>query len=422
MLLAVFIFVAGYLLVALEQPLRIHKSATALVLGGLLWTLVALLGLAGGELGSRLTEHLSSIAALVLFLMGAMAIVEVIDAHGGFEIITSLIATRSLRRLLWIIAFVAFLLSAVLDNLTTTIVMLTLTRRLVVSPRDRLFFAGIVVIAANAGGAFSPIGDVTTTMLWLGGQISPGSIVARLLLPSLVDLLLPLLVASFFVKGGAGRPRPPDEGRPVSEGERATVLFLGLGCLIAVPLFKMLTGLPPYLGVMLGLGVVWVTTDSLHRDKGESSRQSLSLAHLLPEIDLSSILFFVGILLAVAALEVAGALGALERWLTAAIGDQTVIVWLMGLLSSVIDNVPLVSAAVNMYSLAQFPRDSLVWEFLAYCAGTGGSLLVIGSAAGVTAMGMERITFGWYAKRIAPLALLGYLGGAAVYLLETGMR
>ncbi len=247
-------------------------------------------------------------------------------------------------------------------------------------------------------------------------------ILRRLFLPSFVDLVLPLAVLSFFVRGGVARQKAPEEARPVSDGERAFILLLGLGCLIAVPLFKVLTGLPPYLGILLGLGIVWVTTELLHRDKGEPSRRSLSLAHALVEIDLSSVLFFVGILLAVAALEVGGALSALATWLNAAIGNQAMIVGLLGFLSSVIDNVPLVSAAMNMYSLAHFPMDSFLWEFLAYCAGTGGSLLVIGSAAGVTAMGMERLTFGWYARRIAPLALLGYLGGAAVYLLETAAR
>lgn len=422
MLLIVSLFVVGYLLIALEHPLRLSKSAVALVLGGLLWTILAALPLTGVKLLSRLTDHVASVAALVFFLMGAMAIVEVIDAHGGFEIITSRITTRSLRTLLWIISFVTFFLSAILDNLTTTIVMLTLCRRLVVSPKDRLFFAGMVVIAANAGGAFSPIGDVTTTMLWLGGQISPVAIITRLLLPSLVNLVLPLAVGSLFVRGGVARQKSAEQSRPVSDGERSAILVLGLGCLIAVPVFKVLTGLPPYLGILLGLGIVWVTTEVLHRDKGEPYRSSLSLAHALVEIDLPSILFFVGILLAVAALEVAGALAGLETWLEAAIGNQTIIVALMGLFSSVIDNVPLVSAAMNMYSLAHFPMDSFLWEFLSYCAGTGGSLLVIGSAAGVTAMGMERLTFGWYARRIAPLALLGYLAGGAVYLLETALR
>src|SRR4051794_5262245 len=369
----------------------------------------------------QLRESVGSTAGIVFFLIGAMTIVEVIDAHNGFEVITSQIRTRKQSTLMWIVCFVTFFLSAVLDNLTTTIVMVSLMKKLMSNQSDRLFFAAMIVIAANAGGAWSVIGDVTTTMLWIGGQITPLPVIKGVFLASVINLLLPLFVVSYLLKGKAiVTPSIRDGGdkQRVNLFERNLIFYLGLGLLIAVPAFKTITHLPPFMGILFALGILWAAGELLHRDKEPDERQPLTLAHALKQIDMASIVFFIGILLAVATLEHTNVLEALAKWLDQHVGRQGVIVVLLGLLSAIVDNVPLVAASMAMYSLAQYPTDSFLWEFIAYCAGTGGSILIIGSAAGVAAMGLEKIHFFWYVRRISGLALLGYLGGAAVYILQ----
>jgi Na+/H+ antiporter NhaD/arsenite permease-like protein len=413
------VFVIAYAAIALEHPIGVNKSASALLGAGVLWTIYAL---ATGDhtlIGRQLDESVASTAQIVFFLVGAMTIVEVIDAHDGFEVITSRISTTSQVRLIWLIGFVTFFLSAILDNLTTTIVMVSLIQRLIAKRDDRLLFASLIVIAANAGGAWTVIGDVTTTMLWIGGQISPLKIMGAVFLPSLLNLLVPLAFISFSLKGKTIAPPPKEDGlRGVDPFERNVMFYLGLGVLIAVPAFKTVTHLPPFMGVLLGLGIVWLVGEIVHRNKDEHVRGPLTLANALTRIDMGSIVFFLGILLAVACLEHAGLLSMLAKWLDTAIGRLDIIVIVLGLLSAVIDNVPLVAATMGMYDLAHYPADSFIWEFIAYCAGTGGSILIIGSAAGVAAMGLERIEFLWYARRIAVPALAGYLAGAVVYIAQ----
>ncbi|WP_439374773.1 sodium:proton antiporter NhaD [Bradyrhizobium sp. DASA03120] len=413
------IFVLAYAAVALEHPLRVNKSATALLGAGLLWTIYAVATGDHALVGRQLDESVGSTAQIVFFLIGAMTIVEVIDAHDGFEVITSLIRTTSQVTLIWLIGFVTFFLSAILDNLTTAIVMISLIQKLIARRHDRLLFASLIVIAANAGGAWTVIGDVTTTMLWIGGQITPLKIMGAVFLPSLLNLLVPLAFISLSLRGKSIAPPPKDDGLlSVDRFERNLMFYLGLSTLIAVPVFKAVTHLAPFMGILFGLGVLWLVGEIVHRHKDEHVRQPLTLAHALTRIDMSSVVFFLGILLAVACLEHAGLLSLLARWLDSALGRQDVIVIVLGLLSAVIDNVPLVAATMGMYDLAHYPADSFIWEFIAYCAGTGGSILIIGSAAGVAAMGLERIEFLWYARSIAPPALAGYLAGAAVYVAQ----
>ncbi len=360
-------------------------------------------------------------AQIVFFLMGAMTIVEVIDAHNGFEVITSRINTTKLSTLMWMVGFVAFFLSAILDNLTTTIVMVSLMKKLLDKREDRLFFAGIIVIAANAGGAWTPIGDVTTTMLWIGGQITALNIMKELFIPSMINLLVPLAVTAFMLKG---KPVVSHVGRAKSNGiastdaERNTMFFLGLGILMSVPVFKTVTHLPPFMGILFGLGILWLVGDLLHRKKDDIDKQHFTLVHALSKIDMGSIVFFIGILLAVASLEHTHILGSLAKWLDQTVGRLDIIVLIIGMVSAVVDNVPLVAASMGMYNMQQYPTDGFLWEFMAYCAGTGGSILIIGSAAGVAAMGLEKIDFIWYMKKISWLALLGYFAGAAYYLVE----
>jgi NhaD family Na+/H+ antiporter len=418
----VVVFVLAYAAIAFEHPIKINKSASALVGAGLLWTIYAV-GVGDAHVvGEHLNESLISTAQIVFFLMGAMAIVEVVDAHNGFEVITSRIKTTQLSSLMWLVGFVTFFLSSILDNLTTTIVMVSLMKKLLDQREDRLFFAGIIVIAANAGGAWSPIGDVTTTMLWIGGQITALEIIKGLFLPSLINLLVPLLVTSFWLKGQAVVPPTTAESAQslsaTTPFERNLMFFLGLGVLVAVPAFKTLTHLPPFMGVLLGLGLLWLVGDLVHRQKEEEDKAHLSLTHALTRIDMPSIVFFVGILLSVATLEHTHILSDLAAWLDHAVGRQDVIVMIIGLVSAIVDNVPLVAASMGMYSLEQYPTDSFLWEFLAYCAGTGGSILIIGSAAGVAAMGLEKIDFVWYVKKISGLALIGYFAGALFYIAE----
>lgn len=433
------LFSLGYLAIAMEHPLRMHKTASALFTAAVCWALYALFGPDYHKVSEQLVEHFADAAAVVVFLMGAMTIVEIIDAHGGFSIVTDRIGTRNMRKLLWVIAWLAFFLSAVLDNLTTTIVMVSLVRKLITKQEDRLLFAGVIVIAANAGGAWSPIGDVTTTMLWIGGQISTLKIVEEVFLASVANLLIPLVMVSFWVKGevrmvgdrpqsapaaGVGAQGAGNKGHSscqVSDFEQRLMFGLGVGALLFVPVFKTVTHLPPWMGMLFGLSVLWGATELLHCKKTEHHASQLGATQALRRIDIPSVLFFLGILLAVGSLQAIGQLSALARWLETTVGNTTAIILLIGLFSAIIDNVPLVAAGMGMYPLGTFPIDHFLWQFLAYCAGTGGSILVIGSAAGVAAMGMEKITFGWYMKKIGPLALLGYLAGAAVYVVQYGM-
>ena len=418
----VLVFVVAYAAIAFEHPLKINKSASALVGAGLLWTIYAVNTGDAHLVGEHLSESLISTAQIVFFLMGAMAIVEVVDAHNGFEVITSRIKTKQLSHLMWLVGLVTFFLSAILDNLTTTIVMVSLMKKLLDKRDDRLFFAGIIVIAANAGGAWSPIGDVTTTMLWIGGQITALEIVKGLFLPSLINLLVPLWVTSVWLKGQTVVPpvaAVSDQSlHQTTVFERNLMFFLGLGSLVAVPAFKTWTHLPPFMGVLFGLGILWLVGDLVHRQKDDEDKAHLSLTHALTRIDMPSIVFFVGILLSVATLEHTHILSDVAAWLDLAVGRQDVIVMIIGVVSAIVDNVPLVAASMGMYSLTQYPADSFLWEFLAYCAGTGGSILIIGSAAGVAAMGLERIDFIWYVKKISGLALVGYFSGALFYIVE----
>ena len=376
------VFVLAYAAIALEHPLKINKSASALVGAGVLWTIYAMSTGDHHKISHELGHSLMGTAQIVFFLMGAMAIVEVVDAHNGFEVITKRIRTAQLSKLMWLVGFVTFFLSALLDNLTTTIVMISLMRKLLSNHADRLFFAGIIVIAANAGGAWSPIGDVTTTMLWIGGQITTMNIISSVFLPSAVSLLVPLGITAYVLRG-----RPVvgpehidmDHGLKTTEFERNTMFLLGLGILIAVPAFKTITHLPPFLGILFGLGILWLVGDLIHRHKEDQSKQHLTLAHALSRIDMSSLVFFVGILLAVATLEHTHILSSLARWLDQNVGRLDLIVILIGMFSAVVDNVPLVAASMGMYDLARYPTDHFLWEFLAYCAGTGGSILIIGS-------------------------------------------
>ena len=414
------IFVFAYAAIALEHPIKINKSASALLGAGVLWTVYAVWSGDAAAVERQLNESVSSTAQIVFFLIGAMTIVEVIDAHNGFEVITSLIRTRKQVTLMWLVGFVTFFLSAILDNLTTTIVMISLMRKLLRNQSDRLFFASIIVIAANAGGAWSAIGDVTTTMLWIGGQITPLAIIKGVFLASLINLVVPLAAVAYFLRGQ--QVVAPDEpiGEPLQTSvfERNLTFYLGLGILILVPAFRSATHLPPFLGILFGLGILWLVGELIHRDKKDEEKAPLTLVSALKRIDMTSIVFFIGILLAVAALERAHVLEMLAKWLDANVGRLDVIVVLLGLLSAILDNVPLVAASMGMYSLSQYPPDSFLWEFIAYCAGTGGSILIIGSAAGVTAMGLENIRFFWYVRRISGLALLGYFAGAAAYIVQ----
>ncbi len=421
----VIIFVIAYAAIALEHPIKINKSASALLGAGLLWTVYALSTNDHSIVGHQLSESLATTAQIVFFLIGAMTIVEVIDAHNGFEVITSRIKTTKLSSLMWLVGFVTFFLSAILDNLTTTIVMVSLMKKLLDKQEDRLLFAAMIVISANAGGAWSPIGDVTTTMLWIGGQITAVAIIKGLIIPSLVNLIVPLSVVAYTLKGKViVSPVKQQQNASLlqtSDFERNIMFFMGLGVLVLVPAFKTITHLPPFMGILFGLGFLWLVGDLVHRNKEDEEKQHLTLAHALMRIDMSSIVFFIGILLAVATLEHSHILNAVATWLDQTIGRQDMIITIMGLVSAIVDNVPLVAASMGMYDLTQYPPDSFLWEFIAYCAGTGGSILIIGSAAGVAAMGLEKIQFGWYVRKISWLALLGYFAGIAVYIVQYNM-
>ncbi len=415
-ILAVIFFIIGYLAIAFEHPLKLNKTATALVTGVLVWLVLALLkGHSGIE---SLSHHLASSAEILFFLLGAMTIVELVDSHQGFRVISKLIQTENPVKLLWISSIATFFLSALLDNLTTSIVLVTLLRKLITNKETRLFYAGLIVVAANAGGAWSPIGDVTTTMLWIGGQVSATGIMKALFIPSIISLIVPLLFVSSKVnKMSLGNIEMEKTPTAQEQKEGNIMLWAGSLSLIAVPIFKTITHLPPYMGILLALGIVWIISEILHSEKDEEDKKPLSVAHALSKIDTSSILFFLGILLAIGALESLGYLSQLAQMLQNTVGNQSIIVILIGIASSIVDNVPLVAATMGMYSITEFPMDHQLWEFIAFCAGTGGSLLIIGSAAGVAVMGMEQISFGWYLKKITLIAFLGYIAGAIAYLL-----
>lgn len=444
--LIIIIFVVGYLAIALEHPIKINKTASALVTAVVCWTIFAVSGspetllnsdrylhflhelgekaasLSASEIHlefvvEQLGHHLNEISQILFFLMGAMTIVELVDAHHGFKFITDRIKTKNPIVLLWVVCGVAFILSAILDNLTTTIVMVSLIRKLIPDKEMRLFFAGMIVISANAGGAWSPIGDVTTTMLWIGGQISAGSIMQSILLPSIVCAVVPLVYLTFTLKGTLGEFKESKKSDTKTIASGNLMLALGVGALVSVPIFKTVTHLPPYMGMLLGLGVLWVVSELLNPNLDEAERKHYTAGHALTKIDMPSVLFFLGILLAVGSLQSMGTLANFAGYLNTTIGDNRIIITLIGVLSAIVDNVPLVAASMGMYSMEMYPQDDFIWTYLAYCAGTGGSILIIGSAAGVAAMGMEKIEFGWYLKRISLLAALGYFAGAAVYLL-----
>lgn len=443
-------FIVGYLTIAFEHPLKLDKTVPALVMGALCWAMVSIghLGIVGEHdtmitygggseqyydgLNVVLLHHVGKIAEILFFLIGAMTIVELVDLHKGFSVITGKIKTDSKRKMLLIVSVLAFFLSAVLDNLTTTIVLISLLRKLVPNREDRLWFASIVVIAANAGGAWSPIGDVTTTMLWINKKVSSLALIEILFIPSVICLAVPLLVL-YFSKNFSGKLAAPDINLSGEKEKQkllsSNVMFIaGIGALIFVPIFKSLTHLPPYVGMALGLGVVWLISEYIHpeEDFTEERKQKYTALHALSRIEMSSILFFLGILLAVGSLETVmvtgadglqmGFLQSLAVQLETAVPDQNIVIILIGVLSAVVDNVPLVAATMGMY---ENPLDDNLWHFIAYSAGTGGSMLIIGSAAGVAAMGMERIDFIWYLKKIAWLAALGFLAGAIAFIFLT---
>ena len=418
--LIIAIFVLGYALIAFEQTIRINKAAVALVTGVLCWTIYILFSTEKEVVTEELISHMGDLSGILFFLLGAMTIVELIDAHDGFDVITTRITQTDKRKLLWIVSFITFFLSSVLDNLTTTIVVISLLRKLIRDDKDRLFFTGMVVVAANAGGAWSPIGDVSTTMLWIGGQITSLNIVSKLILPSLICLVVPLIYLSFKLRGKVIRPDTDanSNNQTFTRKQQLVVFFSGVIILILVPVFKTITHLPPFMGILLGLGILWIITEVIHKRKEEEVKHSLSVVEALRKIDAPSILFFLGILVCIASLQSIGVLTEFAQWMTTRLHNDNIIIISIGLASSVIDNVPLVAATQGMYSLTQYPTDHYFWEFLAYCTGTGGSALIIGSAAGVAAMGIEKISFFWYLKNISLLALLGYFAGALTYILQ----
>jgi len=446
----ILLFVIGYLAITLEHPLKLDKTVPALLMAATMWALLAV-GfhqgwfsvinteghvfnfLKGGEEAQEgfhnlLLHHFGKTAEILIFLIGAMTIVEIVDLHKGFDIIKTWIKAKSKKNLLWIMAILAFFLSAIIDNLTATIVLITLLRKLISDRNTRLWFAGLIVIAANAGGAWSPIGDVTTTMLWIGKRVSAAHLVERLVLPSIVSVVVPVFIASFLpaFKGDINVDIKDDDEKGHRLLSSSRMLFLGLGMIIFVPIFKTLTHLPPYIGMMLGLGIVWLVSEYIHpeEDFTEERKHLYSPHKALSRIEMSSILFFLGILMSVAALESlvygitaggdqVGTLRYLAEVLNSAIPNQNIVILLLGVLSAIIDNVPLVAASMGMYSA---PMDASVWHLIAYAAGTGGSMLIIGSAAGVAAMGMEKIDFIWYFKKITWLAAAGFITGYVVLL------
>ncbi len=421
----VIFFVLGYLCIALESVLKINKAVPALLMCVVCWTLYACGGAAEGvDTSSRLLHHLGETCEILFFLMGAMTIVEIVDANGGFYFVQDALATTSKRKLLWRITFMTFILSAILDNLTTSIVMIMVLRKLVEDHKDRMIYGGIVIIAANAGGAFSPIGDVTTIMLWIKGMISTGGVISQLLLPSLVSVVAAALCVQLYLKGNLKAPERQPEVAGSNSNDRMLILCFGVGGLIFVPIFRMLTGLPPFMGILLALGVLWMISEyRCNRNAVFCENSHLKVTTLLSRIDMATILFFLGILLAVATLQETGVLTAFGQWLNEVSNENHYLVTgVIGVVSSIVDNVPLVAGCMEMYPIAatgDFAVDGLFWQLLAYCAGVGGSMLIIGSAAGVVVMGLEKISFGWYMRKFTWIAFVGYLAGIATYALET---
>jgi len=416
----VFIFIIGYLLITLEHAIHINKSAIALITAVLCWTILVLNPASKDASLDSLSHHLSSIAEIVFFLLGAMTIVELIDAHDGFQNITEKIKTTNKTKFVWTIALVTFFLSAVLDNLTSTIVMMSIINKLVKDKTVKWHLLGLVIISSNAGGAWSPIGDVTTTMLWIGHQMTPLNIIKETFLASLTCMVIPTLIINYRIKGNIllVDEVPINQNVISSSFDRNLVFFIGVSCLLFVPFFKVITALPPYMGMLCSLGIMWVLTELMHHKNVTDEKGSLSVSHALRKIDTPSILFFLGILMSIAALEQVGLLTRLAAFFDHEFSDIKIIAIVIGLLSSVVDNVPMVAALQSMYSLDMYPTDHYFWEFLAYTAGTGGSVLIIGSAAGVAVMGIEKIDFFWYLKNISWIALIGFITGALVFILE----
>ena len=422
--LMIIVFVLGYMAIALEHSIKVDKAASALIIGGLGWALYAFSGVDAHHINEHLSHHLVDIAEILFFLLGAMTIVELIDAHEGFSIITDKITTNKRVALLWILSIITFFFSAALDNLTTAIVMAALLTKLIKDKEDLWMFAGMVILSANAGGAWSPIGDITTIMLWIGGQVTAANIITSVFLPSVVCAIVPLIYLTFRLKGDITRPVNVESKEhytdPTTPFERNLIFYMGVAGLLFVPVFKTVTHLPPYVGMLLSLGVLWLVTEILHRSKNHEQKSALSVIGVLKKVDVPTIFFFLGILLAVASLQSAGQLDIVATFLDKTFnGDIYIINIIIGLLSSIVDNVPLVAGAMGMYEITpigDFAVDGKFWEFLAYCAGTGGSVLIIGSAAGVAVMGILKIDFIWYMKNISLLALMGYLAGAATYI------
>lgn len=472
--LIIAIFIIGYLMIALEHPLKINKAASALLTGTILWVLYIMnapdfeslvssegfksfvqdphaAGLSLLEQCQQyIVEHqilisIGEICQTLIFLIGAMIIVELVDVHGGFEFITNRITTRKARSLLIMISVLTFFMSSVLDNLTTSIVMIMLIRKIIADQKTRWLFGSMIIIAANSGGAWSPIGDVTTIMLWIKGNISTSETIPHLILPSLVSMFVPLFLMARQLKGSV--ESPVQEGRMennstsctdeffiLAHRERLYIFILGILCLLFVPVFKMVTHLPPFMGVMIGVSILWFFTEFIYGKKEDLEEdRKLRVSKVVHRIDGATLLFFLGILLAVEVLRYTGILGAFASWLDDSVGNVFIVNMVIGTLSAVVDNVPLVAGAIGMYPVMteeavaasadpiywmNFVQDGTFWQFLAYCAGVGGSMLIIGSAAGVVVMGLEQISFGWYLKRISGMALLGYLAGAFVYILQ----
>ena len=428
------LFVIGYLCIALESVLEINKAAIALLMCVGCWTLL-MVGVQGffpevpdgvSYVSERIQHHLGDAGETLFFLMGAMTIVEIVDSNGGFNFVRDMMKTRSKRKLMWRVAFMTFFLSAILDNLTTSIVMIMVLRKLVRSREERLIYAGLIIISANSGGAFSPIGDVTTIMLWIKGVITTQGVLTEIFVPSLVSMVIPAAILSLSLKGKFDKEQnlKCHDVTAFTKNQRKVIFLLGVGGLVFVPIFKTLTHLPPFMGILLVLGVLWMVTEVFHRqlEQNESDTMAKRVSDLLSKIDLSTIMFFLGILMAVAVLQEIGILTSLGEGLNEAFaGNYYLINGIIGVMSSIVDNVPLVAGCMGMYPVAAdgaMAIDGIFWQLLAYCAGVGGSMLIIGSAAGVVVMGLEKITFGWYLKRMTWIAFVGYLAGIGCYWVE----
>lgn len=440
-IIIVAVFITGYACIAMENVIKVNKAAVSLLMFAACWTIfmfnpgeyisIASPDSIASDVSTVIEHHLGTTATTLFFLMGAMTIVEVVDQNGGFHFVRDALCTKSKRTLLWRIAFMTFFLSAVLDNLTTSIVMIMVLRKLVKNASDRIIYASIVIIAANSGGAFSPIGDVTTIMLWNVSLITAGNVIKELFLPSVMSLVIPVLMMQFVLKGNMemeeNKPLMPS-AEEFTAKQRKAIFAIGVGGLIFVPIFKSITHLPPFIGILLVLAVLWTVTEVFYTGlskKKDVDGMKKRVSNILTRIDMSTILFFLGILMAVACLEEIGILAALGTWLNdVSNGNYYAVTGIIGVLSSIVDNVPLVAGCIGMYPLAPegaMAMDGIFWQLLAYCAGVGGSILIIGSAAGVVVMGLEKISFGWYMKKISPAAFLGYLGGIAVYWLQTAL-